>query len=139
MRRDTASMSGARRPCWMCVYNTNEVAQSVSTLIVEHVHSMNVDTISEQVSTIIETEIRSKYGDDVALEGCSPGDIRRHITEHMLHANVTLAVTLRRLLELSDQLRSQVHTVDEETGQTVVDAAHMRNYLAVTSQITNLH
>ena len=136
---DDVAGSARPRPCWLCVYNTDEVAQKVCALIAEHVPGMSVETVAAQASLLIAEEARRKYGAGAELQGHEPADVRRHITEHMLHANVTLACTLRQLLELAEQLRRQIHTVDEETGQRVIDAAQMKNYLALTNQIAAIY
>jgi hypothetical protein len=125
--------------CWLCTFSSDEIAQTVSAMIVENAHMMSVETIAEQASAQIEEAVQTRYGEAGDLAGSSPAHVRRHVRNHVLHANVALAVTLRGLLEVSDQLRRQIRTVDEESGQTIIDAAQVSNYLAVTAQVAGLY
>ncbi len=125
--------------CWLCTFSSDEVARAASALIVENAHEMSVETLAEQASAHIVEGVRERYGEAGDLAGSSPAHVRRHVRHHVLHANVALAVTLRGLLEVGETLRRQIHTVDEETGQHIVDAAQVRNYLAVTAQVAGLY
>lgn len=126
-------------PCWLCKYASNEVALKATFLIVENVHAMDIDVMAQQISEIIALEARARFGDNVPLEGHDVESVRQHITQHMLHAPVALACTLRNLTGLAEQLRQQVYTVDEETGLRVLDAAQVKNYLAMVNQITTIY
>lgn len=125
--------------CWLCSYSGSEVAQSVSATICDNSQGMCIEAMASQASALIREEVTNRYGPDANLEGTSPAAVQRHIKQHMLHANVALAVTLRGLLELSDELRRQIHTVDEETGQRIIDVAQVKNYLALTNQVAGLY
>jgi hypothetical protein len=125
--------------CWLCTYSSSAVAQRVTAAIVENASVMALETIAEQASQSIVDDVRTEFGEAGDLAGSAPADVRRHVARHMLQANVALAVTLRGLLEVAEQLRGQIHTVDEETGQQIVDAAQVRNYLAVTAQVAGLY
>eukprot|EP00961_Rhodomonas_salina_P297159 3936992-Rhodomonas_salina.1 len=125
--------------CWMCIYSTDEVAQNVTSLIVENIHNMSVEVIAKQCSLLIQQEARKQYGPDTVLEGSSTAHITKHISSHMLHANVTLALAVHSLLELNTQLRKQIYTVDENTGDSVIDVAQLKNYLLTTNQITSIY
>lgn len=125
--------------CWLCTFSSSQIAQRVTAEIVENAHSMSLETIAEQASLKIVEDVRAEYGESESLAGSAPAEVRRHITRHMLQANVALAVALRGLLDVSEQLRLQIHTVDEETGQHIIDAAQVRNYLAVTAQVAALY
>lgn len=131
----------AEGACWLCVYATDEIAQEVNTLIAENAHCMGVETLAGQAELVISEGVRKKYGEAAAaaLQGHTARHVARHVRGHMLHASVVLGNTLRGLVELGDQLRQQIHTVDEETGQRVIDATQVKNYLAVTNQVANLY
>lgn len=128
------------KQCWLCIYATHAAAHTVNALISEHIHSMSLETISNQCSLVIEEEIRRQNPCNAnEVLGYAPRDIRRHITEHMLHPNVTLGLTLRRLVDMNEQLRQGVFSKDPETDQKVLDQSTLRNYLSVTSQITSIY
>lgn len=126
------------KECWMCTYSTDEIAQQVTTLIVENIHAMTIPTIAQQACCIITSETKSKYGIDMPQDVLQ-AEVQRHIKEHMLHANVTLAVTIQGLLELKQILRQRLQYVDEESGETVIDSSNIKNYLAVTNQIIGVY
>jgi hypothetical protein len=125
--------------CWLCTYATDDVAQRVSALIVENVHTMQVETIAAQATQVITEEARARYGADVALAGHTAADVRRHIRCHMLHAPVALACVLSDLRGLAAEVLQHVYTVDEETGLRALDTAQVRNYLALVGQTAAIY
>lgn len=137
-KRKASSIS--QNNCWLCVYATDNAAGTVNALICEHIHCMALDTITKQCSQVIEQEIFRRNpcnGSDVT--GFTPADVKRHITDHMLHPNVKLALTLRDLLRVNEQLRVGVFAKDDESDTTIVDQCTLKNYLAVTAQISAIY
>jgi hypothetical protein len=100
---------------------------------------MDLDVIVSQAHEIIDTDVKNKYGSDTYITGHTDQDIKKHVTEHMLHANVRLALTLRHLMQLNQQLQQHMHSTDEETGHTILDANSMKHYLATTNQIIGIY
>lgn len=125
--------------CWLCVYNDDEVAVRIVNLIIENIHSMSVDVIATQASLLIRQECEKQYGADVHLEGIDAADIKLHIEEHMLHANVCLAVTLKDLIGISKHLKKLIYSVDEESGNCCLDSAQLKNYSAIVNQIASIY
>lgn len=125
--------------CWLCVYNDDEVAVKIVNLITENIHSMSVDVIAEQASILIKQECEKQYGTNINLQGTTAIDIKTHIEEHMLHANVCLAVTLKDLIGISKHLKKLIYSVDEETGNCSLDSAQLKNYSTVVNQIASIY
>jgi hypothetical protein len=125
----------------MCVFATDPVATAVSSLVIDHMHAMSTDVIAGQASDLIDKELskRNIVAGTINKDMYSTAQIKRHISEHMLHPNVTLAVQLRHLLELSEKMRSQIYCNDEETNETVLDTQQLKNYLALTNQISSVY
>ncbi len=130
----------ASKQCWLCIYATDTASHTVNALINEHIHCMSLDTIAHQCSLIIEQDIQRRNPCNAAeVQGYAADDIRRHITEHMLNPHVTLALTLRNLVDLNEKLRQNVFSHDPETDATVLDQSSLKHYLAVTAQIASIY
>lgn len=123
--------------CWLCSYASDPVAEHVCQIITSSVHTMSADVMAEQASELIKGQLERKGLRDVP--GCEPSDVRRHIQNHMMHANVALGSTLRNLVSLNNILYRHIVNSAEGEESTGIDSRQLRDYLAVTSQITAIY
>ena len=125
--------------CWLCRYGSDKIAEQIHNLIINNIHVMSTEQIIEQCEYVLQDAFERRNAPPEVRTGATQADIAKHIREHMLHPNVTLAMTLRSLLEVNDSMRNQICSQDPETHQTIIDAGHVKNYLAVTSQILSIY
>lgn len=101
---------------------------------------MSLEVIATQTTSLISTELAKRC---IKLErekdGFSEHHVRLHISQHMLHPNVTLSLILRNLIELNDTLRQKVYTVDADNQETILDTAQLKNYIAIIGQIASIY
>lgn len=124
--------------CWMCVYSADPIAVQMTNIINDSVHCMSVEAIADQCSACIEGELAKRRIDADSVDGSfAPSALREHIERHMLHANVALVNVLRQLNSLNSALFKQIMSCSEHEG--VIDSKQVRDYLAVTAQITSIY
>lgn len=125
--------------CWLCIYSTDEIAHNINSLIHDNIHCMHIDVIAKQASLVLAQQIVKQYGSEGSLTGTDEASIKMHITDHMLHANVALAVTLKDLLQLSKDISCSLFTTDEDSGHRSLDTTQFKNYTMVINQITAIY
>lgn len=127
--------------CWLCTYATDPLACQVTMLVNDNIHSMSPDVIAIQCSLCIEQELKRKGFESCNKESFSSKAVHFHITNHMLHANVVMSNVLRQLMNVNGVLYKQIMaTADPGSGADgTIDSRQIRDYLAVTSQITAVY
>ena len=66
-------------------------------------------------------------------------EIKKHITEHMLHPRVKLALQLHELTKMQKDVSKCCVVNDVETGERTVNPQAMRVYLTLSSQVSALY
>ena len=130
-------------PCALCSFQDNELALKLNEFITHYIGVMDETSICNQVSDILRSSMQGRrmqdadsVGDEDAEQlGMDPESIRVHITTHMLHPRVKLAVTLRKLLDFIRYLEDNLTLRDEETGVVSVDKTNTELYIKATSQV----
>jgi hypothetical protein len=123
--------------CWLCQFATDTIACNVSALISDNIHTMSLDVIAEQCSSIIAQESANREVSEENAGGYDVDSVKEHILRHMLDANVTLANTLRQLLALNHTLHRQM--IKSSTDEGMIDSKQIRDYLAVTNQLACIY
>ena len=86
----------ASSTCWLCQYQGNRSANEVVRLIMDGVSHMSMDSLVAHSKYLIDNV---QQGSDV-----SAVEIRRHISEHMLHPRVKLAIQLQELMSMQKEI-----------------------------------
>lgn len=126
------SLHGENMRCWLCEYNDDPVAKGIRKFISEQAGTMGPELMAERVHDVL-VEKCPMY------EGIGLEEVREHIMVHTLCPNVRVACILRSLLRIADKLESVSTSVDQETGQTVVDAKNVQVYLKVVSEVMQMY
>lgn len=118
--------------CWLCEYSDDPVAKSMRKYVSEQAGTMGPELMAERVhEALVENCPMS--------EGIGLDEVREHIMVHTLCPNVRVACILRSLLRLVDKLESVSTSVDQATGQTVVEAKNVNVYLKVVSEVMQMY
>jgi hypothetical protein len=119
-----------RRMCWLCTYQGEPLGVRLNTFVIRHIGIMDIGCIAQQVSDYLLTQNSSAIGADVDT-------IQVHITRHMLHPRVRIAVILRQLLDFSAILQTSM--VVNDAGVCTIEKSNTELYLKVIAQITTLY
>ena len=117
--------------CWLCTHNTDRLAVSMTHFIQDHVGTMDMD--------ILAAEVHNELSGQIDTDGIDVRTVKEHITTHTLNPTVRLGVTLRNLLDLSEQVRGDLRKVDA-TGQSMgLDPKMIDAYIRLQGQILNVY
>ena len=117
--------------CWMCQYQGNRSANEVVRLIMDGVSNMSMDSLVAHCKYLL---------DHVQTDSIiSTAEIKRHITEHMLHPRVKLAVQLHDLTVMQKEVAKCCVVQDVESGERIVNPQAMRAYLSLCSQVSGVY
>ena len=117
--------------CWLCQYQGNRSANEVVRLIMDGVSSMSMDALVVHCKYLL---------DHVQTDSnISTMEIKRHITEHMLHPRVKLAVQLHDLTIMQKEVAKCCVVQDVESGERMVNPQAMRAYLSLCSQVSGVY
>ena len=116
--------------CWLCTYQGEPLGARLNTFIIRHVGIMDPACIAQQVSDFLMLN-------NPEAKGADPDTVQEHVSRHMLHPRVHIAVLLRQLLEFSALLQGSM--VVSDAGLCTVDKSNAELYLKVISQITTLY
>jgi hypothetical protein len=117
--------------CWLCTHNTEQLAMSMTQFIQDHVGTMDLD--------ILAAEVHNELSGQIDTDGIDVRTVKEHITTHTLNPTVRLGVTLRNLLDLSEQVRGDLRKVDA-TGQSMgLDPKMIDAYIRLQGQILNVY
>jgi hypothetical protein len=122
---------GKHNFCWLCRYQANRTTNEVIRFIMDAVPHMALDALVEQ----------SKYFLDQVDKAscCSFAQVRRHITEHMLHPRVKLALQLQDMTRMQQEVGKCCVVNDVESGEKTVNTQAMRVYMTLCSQVVGVY
>jgi len=122
---------GKHKFCWLCRYQANRTTNEVVRFIMDAVPHMALDALVEQSKYIL---------DKVDQESCcSLAQVRKHITEHMLHPRVKLALQLQDMARMQQEVSKCCVVSDVETGEKTVNTQAMRVYLTLCNQVVGVY
>ncbi len=116
--------------CWLCTYQGEPLGKKLSDFIVKHIGVMDMQCVSRQVSDFL-------ILNEPLAEGAGPEIVYEHVSKHMLHPRVRMAVLLRQLLEFCALLQTSL--VVQDAGLCTVDKSNAELYLKVIGQIMTLY
>ena len=116
--------------CWLCTYQGEPLSARLNEFVIQNIGFMDLACIAQQLSDGLLLQCPGAAHAD-------PETMRLHITEHMLHPRVRIAVLLRQLLELSSLLQHNI--VVHANGVTTVDKSNAELYLKVIGQIMTMY
>lgn len=119
-------------PCWLCDYCMNELACTLNTFIDEKIAQIYLPNLCDQIHEVIHEAYPGAIG-------ASTNDISKHITLHMINANVKISSTIRTMSGISDAIRQNIFKRDEEAGNVVLDKVSAELYLKFVNQIITLY
>ena len=116
--------------CWLCTYQGETLGKKLNDFIVKHIGVMDMQCISKQVSDFL-------LLNEPTAEEASHEIIYEHVSKHMLHPRVRMAVLLRQLLEFCALLQTSL--VVQDAGLCTVDKSNAELYLKVIGQIMTIY
>jgi hypothetical protein len=116
--------------CWLCTYQGEPLSVRLNEFVIQNIGFMDLTCIAQQLSDGL--LLQSPHATHADMQ-----TMRIHITEHMLHPRVRIAVLLRQLLELSSLLQNNI--VVHDNGVTTVDKSNAELYLKVIGQIMTMY
>lgn len=116
--------------CWLCAFQGEPLGKKLNDFIVKHIGVMDMTCISRQVSDFLLLQ-------EPTAEGAGHEIIYEHVSKHMLHPRVRMAVLLRQLLEFCALLQTSL--VVQDAGLCTVDKSNAELYLKVIGQIMTLY
>lgn len=121
--------------CWLCTYQGEPVGKKLNSFIIKHIGVIDIDCIAVQVSDYL--NLNQSVNNSTQSTGISKETVCEHISKHMLHPRVRIAVLLRQLLEFSNFLQSTL--IVQDNGMCTVEKSHTELYLKVIGQIMQLY
>jgi hypothetical protein len=117
--------------CWLCQYQGNRTTNEVVRFIMDGIPHMAMDSLVSQSKFLLDhVEVDSRT---------TISEIRKHITEHMLHPRVKLALQLQEMSKMQREVTKCCVVNDAETGERTVNPQAMRVYLTLCSQVSALY
>jgi hypothetical protein len=117
--------------CWLCEYQGNRTTNEVVRFIMDGIPHMALDALVTQSKFLLDN---TEVGNNTTLV-----QIRRHITEHMLHPRVKLALQLQEMSKMQREVTKCCVVNDADTGERTVNPQAMRVYLTLCSQVSSLY
>jgi hypothetical protein len=117
--------------CWLCEYQGNRTTNEVIRFIMEGIPHMALETLVKQSKYLLD---RVDVGSN-----CSTAQIKRHVTLHMLHPRVKLALQLQEMAKLQQEIIKCCVVDDAESGGKTVNPQAMRVYLTLCSQVAGVY
>ena len=117
--------------CWLCAFQGEALGGKLTAFIVKHVGLMDLACIAQQVSDFLLVQVPNAEGADTAT-------IQEHISRHMLHPRVRIAVTLRQLLDFLAILQTTL-VIQDTSGVCTVDKGNAELYLKVIEKVLALY
>jgi hypothetical protein len=117
--------------CWLCAFQGEALGGKLTAFIVKHVGLMDLACIAQQVSDFLLLQVPNAEGADTAT-------IQEHISRHMLHPRVRIAVTLRQLLDFLAILQTTL-VIQDTSGVCTVDKGNAELYLKVIEKVLALY
>ena len=124
--------------CFLCRFNTHKDAVEMHQFIQEHVGTMHIDTLAQEVHTELmnrkEPDMNDACFDDICIEV-----IREHISSHTLNPVLRVGIMLRELFDLKDRAKSELHKTDANGMHMGLDPKMIESYLKIQVQILNVY
>jgi hypothetical protein len=117
--------------CWLCKFNTSRHAMTMTQFIQANIGTMDLDTLTSEVHAALAAQHD--------LPTISAATIKEHIVSHTLNPTVRLGITLRNLLDLSDQVRGDLCKTDAKGENMGLDPKMIDAYIRLQSQIVNVY
>ena len=130
-RHQHGSNQPTSKLCWLCEYQGNRTTNEVVRFILDGIAHMSIDSLVAQ-SVYLLGQVEPTSNPDIA-------QIKRHITEHMLHPRVKFALQLHEITRMQKEIAKCVTAVDVESCERTVNPAAMRVYLTLCSQLTSVY
>ena len=119
------------RLCWLCEYQGNRTTNEVIRFIMDGIPHMSLGSLVEQSKFLL---------DQVNVgSNATSAEIKKHITEHMLHPRVKLALQMQEMSRMQRQVGKCCISADVETGEQTINPQAMRVYLTLCSQISGVY
>jgi len=117
--------------CCLCEYQANTSTNEVIRFIMEGIPHIALDSLVCQSKYLLDTVVPGNNN--------SMDQVRLHITEHMLHPRVKLALQLHEMTRMQKDLSKCCVVYDVESGEKTVNQQAMRVYLTLSSQISAVY
>jgi hypothetical protein len=117
--------------CWLCLYSHSTDAKMFSQFVVDNVGCASMISIAQQISE----DLQERHPD---AEGTSINNILQHIESHSLHPVCKMAVMLRSLLRLTEDLQHNMRKHDED-GNLIMDPKLIEMFLKTQTQIMSIY
>lgn len=116
--------------CWLCTYQGEPLGKKLNIFIIKHIGVMDINCIASQVSDFL-------VANEPLADGISQATVIEHISKHILHPRVRIAVLLRQLLDFSCILQSTL--IVQDGSVYTVEKSNTELYLKVIGQIMQLY
>jgi len=116
--------------CWLCTFQGEQLGRRLNHFIVKHIGVMDMQCIAQQVSDFLLLQ-------ENEAEGADKDTVLEHISRHMLHPRVRIAVMLRQLLEFSCIIQTTL--IVQDNGMCIVEKSNTELYLKLIGQIMQLY
>ena len=117
--------------CWLCEYQGNRTTNEVIRFIMEGIPHMALDSLITQSKYLLD---QVDIGSD-----CSIAQIKTHVTSHMLHPRVKIALQLHDMVKMQQEVSKCCVVDDVETGGKTINPQAMRVYLTLCTQVTGVY
>jgi hypothetical protein len=131
---DTSGGTRKRKPqrtCWLCEYQGNRTTNEVIRFIMEGIPHMALDSLITQSKYLLD---RVDIGSD-----CSISQIKTHVTSHMLHPRIKLALQLQNMVKMQEEVSKCCVVDDVEAGGKTINPQAMRVYLTLCTQVSSVY
>jgi hypothetical protein len=117
--------------CWLCTYSHTLDAKQYAQYVSENATSASMQAMALQISD----DLNEKYPD---ARGADPSKVLEHIESHSLHPICKIAVMLRSLTKLTEDIQQSMRKQDDE-GNVFMDTKLIEVYLKTQSQILSIY
>lgn len=131
MQPAPADSQCASESCWLCSYSHTTDAKMFSQFVVDNVGCASMINIAQQISE----DLQERHPD---AEGTSTASVLQHIESHSLHPVCKMAVMLRSLLKLTEDLQHNMRKHDED-GNLIMDPKLIEMFLKTQTQIMSIY
>jgi hypothetical protein len=125
------NQSRVPRSCWLCEFQGNRTTNEVIRFIMDGIPHMSLDSLIEQSKYLLD---QVDVGSDATT-----AEIRKHVTEHMLHPRVKLALQMQEMSRMQKEVCKCCISADGDTGERTINPPAMRVYLSLCSQISGVY
>jgi hypothetical protein len=112
-------------------YQGNRTTNEVVRFILDGIPHIHLDSLVEQAKFLL--------GEVNPGSDASSAEIRLHITTHMLHPRVKMALQIHEMSAMQREVSKCCVAADPESGEKVINPQATRVYLTLCSQIANVY